>query len=378
MRCVGIDSGTASMDIVGLDDETGRVFAATSVPRSVVNRDPASIVRAVQQIARSEGALDAVVAPSGYGMPLRRATEASDHDLREATFVHAEDAERPLGINSLRRLMVLFRDLPDLRAWFTPGVIHLPTVPAYRKLGKIDMGTADKLHSIFRAVVDQVERLGVAPVGASFILVEVGYAYTAAMAVQDGQVVDGVGGTSGAPGFLGMGALDAELAYALAAAMPTFSRRIIFDGGTARLGGIDVNEPPSEVMRVATAKEDLLVALAFHASKDIAALLPACPRPLEVFVSGRLGRVPEFVVELGRLLSPWLAAPLRLLPGDPPGVKEAAAGAAMMASSIAGGRYTAVAESLRLFEAQGSIFDHVLLGPDVVRKIETMVHAGGA
>ncbi|MCL6552784.1 MAG: DUF1464 family protein [Firmicutes bacterium] len=373
MKCVGIDSGTATMDIVGLDDETGAVWAALSVPRAEVTRDPAVIVRTVQAMAAQQGGLDAVVAPSGYGMPLRRATAATDRDLREATFVHREDAVRPLGINGLRHLMALFRDRPELPVWFTPGVIHLPTVPAYRKLGRVDMGTADKLHSVVRAMVDQMDRLAISPAQTAFIVVEAGYAYTAAIAVQDGQVVDGVGGTSGAPGFLGMGAVDAELAYALAAAMPRFSRTLVFDGGAARLVGLDLARPPAELLQVVVTHDHLLAMLAWYAARDVAALLPACPRPREVVVSGRFSRLPAFVELLRTLLAPWLAAPLVTLPREPAGVKEAAMGAAMMASGIAGGRYRPVVESLQLFHAAGSIFDHVLLGPDVAQRIEAMV-----
>ena len=46
---------------------------------------------------------------------------------------------------------------------------------------------------------------------------------------------------------------------------------------------------------------------------------------------------------------------------------------AAVASGIAGGRYRPVVESLQLFHAAGSIFDHVLLGPDVAQRIEAMV-----
>jgi predicted butyrate kinase (DUF1464 family) len=74
---------------------------------------------------------------------------------------------------------------------YVPGVIHLDTVPAHRKLNRIDLGTADKLCAAGLGIHDQCERRGRAPDQVSFILIELGGAFTAGVAVERGQVVDG-------------------------------------------------------------------------------------------------------------------------------------------------------------------------------------------
>src|SRR5438094_10037572 len=77
-RVVGIDPGTVSIDLCGLDD--GRVFLDHSWPTAEALADPARF------IARLEAAapLDLVAGPSGYGLLLTRARDASGEGLRLA------------------------------------------------------------------------------------------------------------------------------------------------------------------------------------------------------------------------------------------------------------------------------------------------------
>ena len=161
-------------------------------------------------------------------MQLKRAKEATDEEIAEATFVTEADVKRRLRIIGLRELMVWFRNADDLNTYFTQGVIHLKTVPRYRKVNKIDMGTSDKVLSVVLAVKDQAERLQIPYDQTSFILLEVGFGYTSAMAVQNGQIVDAMAGTAGFPSFLGMGFLDSEVAYAVANTTKDFSKQLLF------------------------------------------------------------------------------------------------------------------------------------------------------
>src|SRR5205814_5046465 len=138
------------------------------------------------------------------------------------------------GIGGLRHLVrALARS--NLPVVLTPGVVHLPSVPAHRKVNRVDMGTAEKVCAVALAVSEQARRVGRPPASVSLVLLELGGAFTAAVAVAAGRIVDGVGGTSGPLGFRAAGALDGEVAY-LAGDVP---KALLFRGGAATVAGWD-------------------------------------------------------------------------------------------------------------------------------------------
>ena len=199
MRVLGIDPGTGSFDFFGMDGE--KVILDTSVPVPDVARNPKVLLDTV----RSVFPLDMIVGPSGYGLPV---TPIRDITERELTLMVPDDKSIPLydGIRLVLRLM----KAEDFPVWFTPGVIHLSTVPDYRKANKMDMGTADKVCCTALAIRDQAEIDDIDYRETSFILAEVGYAFNAVIGVDNGKIVDGLGGTSGGPGFITLGSMDSE------------------------------------------------------------------------------------------------------------------------------------------------------------------------
>src|SRR5881396_3434939 len=196
-RVIGIDPGTVSIDLCGLED--GTVFLDRSFPTAAALSDPGAFLA----VLTDAGPTDLIAGPSGYGLPLTRAQQATEEDLRLA-FLAAEG--EPGGIGGLRALA---RELgrSTLPVFFTPGVIHLTSVPAHRKVNRVDMGTADKVCATALAVRDQADRRRCAERDVSFILLELGGAFTAAIAVDRGRIVDGLGGSSGPLGMRSAGAL---------------------------------------------------------------------------------------------------------------------------------------------------------------------------
>src|SRR2546422_8631463 len=77
-RVIGIDPGTVTLDLCGLDD--GRVFLDRSWPTTEALTDPARFVAQLE----AAGPLDLVAGPSGYGLPLTRVQDATEEDLRLA------------------------------------------------------------------------------------------------------------------------------------------------------------------------------------------------------------------------------------------------------------------------------------------------------
>ena len=65
-RVIGIDPGTVSIDLCGLED--GRVFLDRTLSTAAALADPAQFV-ATLMAARP---LDLIAGPSGYGLPVTR------------------------------------------------------------------------------------------------------------------------------------------------------------------------------------------------------------------------------------------------------------------------------------------------------------------
>jgi len=379
VKAIGIDPGTKSIDIFGFDDETKKILIDKTILRDEFTKNPKIVLDVLRDLTKSTGKLDVIVGPSGYGITPKRASETNDSEILMATFVSEGDIKRRLRILGIRELMFLMKKASDLNIWFTPGVIHLPTVPRFRKAGKIDMGTADKLFSVIIAMKDQAETLKIKYSETSFILIEIGFAYTSAMAVEKGALVDGIGGTTGNMGYLGMGTMDGELAYAIANSLQDYSRLLLFSGGVSSLAGID----PFSIdikdfirkTKVNKKTESAYEAFQEGIIKNVFSLIVSMKElPKEILLSGRFLGINTFrkdiISMLNKRTKPLSINEIRTVKKQSANVKEAAQGSAILANGIAGGKYKLIVENLKIFESEGTIFDHIYLDKSIVEKIK--------
>jgi predicted butyrate kinase (DUF1464 family) len=321
-RVAGCDPGTSSLDILALDG--GRVVGQVRVEPDELRADPQLPVRWLHET----GPFDLIAGPSGYGLPLVRAADCADAHLALMSLVRPDERDAK-GVGGFSALVRAFRD-SGLPVVFLPGVIHLPTVPAHRKLNKIDLGTADKLCVAALALArhDSDEPA---------LVVEFGSAFTALLVLKDRQIVDGVGGTCGPLGGRSGGAWDGEAAYLLS----PLRKADLFRGGIA-----DVADGPTAraAFRESFAKAAGGLAQ-FYGFRD-------------VYYGGTLFQThPDHASDALRELPSSL---YRLRSGgDLPGawVKHAAQGAAVIADGLCGGTFAPLVEWLKLREASGTALD---------------------
>lgn len=335
IRVAGADPGTSSLDVLILED--GIVGEQVRFTPEQVQTDPAAPVRWLAE----RGPFHLVAGPSGYGLPLVRAADCTPRDLALMTLVRPDECgpnepgrQGVLGFSSLLRELIA----SNLPVVFLPGVIHLPTVPAHRKINRIDLGTADKLCVAALALAQRTRKLEVDESAYHGCIVELGSAFTACLVLSGGQIVDGLGGTSGPPGWRGGGAWDGELAYLLS----PLQKRDLFAGGVASVADAALGRRMF--------RESLIKAVAG---------LRSLTRFDEVVFSGRLlESVPELSEEVANDFS-LLARVVTLesLPGA--WVKQAAQGAALLADGLAGGRYAFLVEHLAIKAARGTVLDGV-------------------
>ena len=343
-RVAGVDPGTVSFDLCVLQD--GEPVVQQVFETGALSQDSAPLLQALS----SHGPYDLVYGPSGYGLPLVAAADIGERELAEMVLVRPDEASADAGVGGMRSLLRALAG-SGLPVVFGPGVIHLPSVPRHRKYNRIDLGTADKVCAAAYAIADQSTRRAIALRETALVLLELGGAFTAALAIAAGEIVDGMGGWSGPLGVRAVGALDGELAYLLA---PRLSKRTLFTGGALDPSGAgqlgDLAALWSSPLHA-----DGWTALLEAAAKAVRGLLVSAPAPHEIIVSGRLARLPELVDALASSLCD--IAPVRaLVPGR---ASAAAHGAALLADGLAGGPNAELAEVLRLRESCGTALDHL-------------------
>jgi predicted butyrate kinase (DUF1464 family) len=339
---IGIDPGTVTVDLCGLDD--GGIFLDLSIPTAEALASPSRIPQLLEQ----QTPLDLVAGPSGYGLPLIAARDLTASDVRLA-FLAAEGEAG--GIGGLRALVRALANL-SMPVLLTPGVVHLATVPAHRKVNRVDMGTADKVCAVALAIHERTQARE-----HSFILLELGGAFSAAVAVDGGRIVDGLGGSSGPLGMRGAGAVDGEVAFLAG----DFTKSLVFSGGAcavAGMSGASVEELAAAQSEPARIAWDAYME---SAAKAVAALAIAVPEAHEVVLSGRGGRSPRVRDELARRLKGVLDVSVHVLQGFATTSSHAAQGAALIADGLCGGRSKTLVERMDIRGASGTVLDHLFV-----------------
>jgi predicted butyrate kinase (DUF1464 family) len=349
-RVAGVDPGTLSFDVCALDG--GEVVLERSFRSADVAAEPALLV----EVLSDHGPFELVLGPAGYGLPLVPAERLGERELALMVLVREDEPHGRVGVGGMRSIVRALVEA-GLPLVFAPGAIHLPTVPAHRKWNRIDLGTADKVASAALCIADQARRLDIGFAETSFVLLELGGAFSAALAVDGGRIVDGLGGSAGPIGARACGGLDGEVAYLLGAAL---SKRTLFSGGALDPdGALDLTQGLA-ALRHDPRHRDGWLALEEGAAKAALALTVSAPAPREILVAGRLATVPGLLDALGERLS--AVAEVR------PVAKAAAHGAAVLADGLAGGRYAPLVERLGVRDASGSVLDHLRIhGADRIR-----------
>ena len=336
MKVIGIDPGTATWDFVVLED--GKFAEELTIPTEVVKKNPGEIIEFIKNFNPGF-----VAAPSGYGLPLKKISDLDDGDLFRVNLKKSKITDKgnvvksDVGLTKVLKLLIENK----IPGCIVPGVKHLPTVPDYRKINKIDMGTPDKVCSAALAV-SKYKNYG----NASFILAEIGSAFNAFIAVEKGKIIDGIGGTLASSGMMSSGRMDGEIAYLLGG----FEKEVLFRGGV-----MDIDETGKD-------KDNYFIE---GILKDIAQL-SAVTDSKTVILSGRMSKDSEFVNNLKNKFKDsefFSNFEIKKLKGVSDSAKSshAAQGAALIADGLSGGKYKNLAEHLELKNAVGSVFDYIYI-----------------
>ncbi|MHA1700388.1 MAG: DUF1464 family protein [Promethearchaeota archaeon] len=350
VRVCGIDPGTGSWDILGMEDDN--IFFDMSIPSKRVLKEPKMLI----DILNNLDPLDMVVAPSGHGITLKPISEITELDILRANLRRSKEG----SIMGIKNVLELFKR-EKIKGYVVPGVKQLSSVKNYYKYNKIDMGTADKVCAAAACIVDQSATKDIPMNETSFILVEVGVAFTATLAIENGKIVNGIGGSCGCMGFQAAGGLDSEVAYLL----DHISKKVIYHGGVNSIAGHD-NLSPKELFLMAKKDSKINDALEGFFSEliqDIFSLIPSFENPSnikEIIVSGRARN--EVKSGLSTRIPKILEIPIRTANSKARISKIAAQGAAIIANGLAGGTYQQIIDVMGLRNSSRDLLSDIYIG----------------
>jgi predicted butyrate kinase (DUF1464 family) len=372
LRALGIDPGTRNFDLCCIEDDMDHVVLDESLSSQLVADDPAAVFKVIK-----EAEPDVIVGPSGYGLQFKHISDFTKSDIALTTLDKIGDVEIPV-LSGLRKLLWMMKDA-KINAYSLPGVIQLPTVPLHRKINKIDMGTADKTCVAIYAIWDHAQRHKMDYSAANLIGLEMGFGYNAAMIVENGQIVDGIGGTIfPGPGYLTLSQLDGELAYLLGA----FTKMKLFEGGASNIAsfkkGANVIELDDFAKGIESEKEEFVTAWSSMLEGIVKAVAMGHAilgkKSIEIVLTGRLSRVKTIFervkAEIARRFGLQVYSPGRFTKK----AKDAAQGAAIIANGIEGGRYKPLVDRVKIKESRGTVLDYIRLPnfkvADVIRELK--------
>ncbi len=341
MKILGIDPGTVSFDLCLLDDD--KITFEDSIPSSTVAERPEELAEKCLNLKPK-----AIIAPSGYGLPNRHLSELTPEDMFELTLVR--EGEKVPVLDGMKKFFSIVREgTSDIL--FLPGIIHLPTVPRWRKFNKIDMGTADKMCIGALSVETVSRKKGVDYSDVSHVVVELGGGYNSAITIEKGQIINGIGGTLfPGPGFANAGAMDGEIAYLIGG----FDKALLFQGGASYLAnknGLSITDftPESYPEAFNAFAEGVLFAVCSQ---------QALMGSREVYLSGRLTRHEKIYRPIQSRLEK-LGYTVSLLPTLSNKSKAAAQGYAVVGNGLYGGHYQKLVKHMMIDKPSGSVLDYV-------------------
>ncbi|MFX0070880.1 MAG: DUF1464 family protein [Candidatus Hermodarchaeota archaeon] len=355
MKVLGVDPGSKSWDFFGLEDN--KIILDTSLPTKELINEPQKAITIIKSVEN----IDLMVAPSGFGLPLKKVKDLTEKDIFFTLLkFEQKDKDKLIGLGEILRRI----KSNNISGVIVPGVKHLPTVPRYRKINKIDMGTADKLCTAVTGIRDQMEKFKAIPENTNFIMVEIGYGFTAVLAIENGQIIDGIGG-SNIMGFRACGSLDGELAYLI----KHIQKKNIYKGGVASIAGYS-DLSLNEIALLADKDDQIKMALDAYLSSvkkavfGITSSFSSREKIMEILLAGR-GTELKYLRE--RIINDLKdIAPVRLMNSYSQIAKRAAQGAAMIANGLLGGQYEPIINNLKLKEATGSILDDIFIPYDKI------------
>jgi len=350
LSALGVDPGSKSWDFYAL--KGNEIILDTSIPSKEIIQEPQKAIDLIKSIKK----IDIMVAPSGFGLPLKDVNELTEKDIFFTLLkFKREDQKKLLGLGEILRLI----KAEPIKAVIVPGVKHLPTVPDYRKINKVDMGTADKLCTAVVGIRDQTEKYQISPEESNFILVEIGYGFTAVLAIENGQVVDGIGG-SNIMGFRACGSLDGELAYLI----KNIHKENIYKGGVASIAGFS-DLSLKEITLLAENDAQVKTALKAYISSvkkavfGISSSFSKKEKIREILLAGRGADLRYLEDRMDRGLRD--VATVRIMNTYSQIAKRAAQGATFIANGLLGGRFKPIIDNLKIKEASGSILDNIFI-----------------
>lgn len=217
------------------------------------------------------------------------------------------------------------------------------------------MGTVDKLGSCVLGIQNQAERKNIDYNETSFILIEMGYGYNSILLVEDGKIVDGLGGTTNGLGFLTAGKIDLELAQLVG----NWEKTDVFTGGASSISEKESLKEFLESRKDNKKSKTAWKAIMEDLEKSVASLVASTSEPEEILLSGRMTRFDGVKKELTKALNRF--APVKKL-GNLDGadqIKGSAQGYAMLAEGLAEGEFSNLIETMKIREAEGTVLDHL-------------------